>query len=606
MRIKFLFLCKYYLFWMLLSVAAKVLFLIYEPGGSLRFGDYCLIFWKGIRLDLSLGGYILMLASLLMAGSVFLRERILKPLLAVVTCLLLTAFWSIVVVDLELFRNWGYHLDASPLLYLRTPGEALASVSNTLIWSFLLLFLLLLAGSFCLYLRWIARPFRYQTGGWVQIPVFLLLGGSMILPVRGGFNVAPMNASFVWFHKTSLFANQAAVNPVWNFMYEALHYKRLSRTYHYLPAEEAAQRMRELYRPEGNTTLLLKNNRPNIVVLLLESFTADAVEALGGEPGVTPHLSQLAGEGVLFSRVYASGNRSDRGLASVISAYPAHPGFSLLDYPAKMAERPRFSKDLEAAGYHTCFYYAGDINFGGFRPYITLSFQQMVTETDFSGEAKQHTFKWGVHDEYLLEKLYRDIASAPQPFLYMAFTMSSHEPFEVPGEKPDKNAKEPEKFKNAIRYTDRCIGDFVRKCKASGMWENTLLVLIADHGTIKIKQRKPYEPEAFRIPVIFAGGALKQGGITVPAIGSQTDLVATLFGQLQVDHSAYKYSKNLLADGIFPFAFYAYSGMAGLVTEAGITVLNLQNDQIITGDDLPENATSLRAYLQTLDQDLNR
>ncbi len=340
--------------------------------------------------------------------------------------------------------------------------------------------------------------------------------------------------------------------------------------------------------------------------MLLESFTADAVEALGGELGVTPHLSQLVGEGVLFSRIYAGGNRSDRGLASVISAYPAHPGFSLLDYPNKMAERPRFSKDLEAIGYHTCFYYAGDINFGGFRPYITLSFQQMVTEADFSGEAKRHTFKWGVHDEYLLEKLYQDLCSAPQPFMYMAFTMSSHEPFEVPGEKPDKNAGEPEKFKNAIRYTDRCIGEFVRKCKEFGMWDNTLLVLIADHGTIKIRQRKPYEPEAFHIPMIFAGGALKQHGVVVPTIGSQTDLVATLFGQLQLDHSSYKYSKNLLADSIFPFAFYAYSGTAGLVTEEGNTVLNLQNDQIIAGDGLPENAAYLRAYMQTLDQDVNR
>lgn len=87
---------------------------------------------------------------------------------------------------------------------------------------------------------------------------------------------------------------------------------------------------------------------------------------------------------------------------------------------------------MEQEGYATRYYYAGDINFGGFRSYVTMSFQDMVTEDDFSGEAIKTRFKWGVHDQYMYARLAEDLKKAPHPFLYMAFNLDSHEPFEVP------------------------------------------------------------------------------------------------------------------------------------------------------------------------------
>lgn len=607
MKQKLYFLLRSYLYWMILSMIAKIIFIIYQGMGAnpLSVYDYGRIFYHGLRIDLSLGGYITMLYSIILAATPWLEKNIARRILTILTSLLAFTFWTVVVVDLELFKSWGYHIDATPLLYLKTPKEAMASTSNSQIAILTIGMLILTALSVYTFMRYIARPFNYKKGQYWQPLVFLLIGGAMIIPIRGGFNVAPMNSSFVFFHKTSMFANQAAINPVWNFMYEVMHIKKIKNTYNFMPQNEAQQIVDTLNHTNGNYPRLLKNSRPNIVVLLLESFTVNAIEVLGGKPGVTPELNKLAKEGILFTNIYATGNRSDRGLVGVISAYPSHPNLAMIKYPNKTSARPRFPKDLEENGYNTRFYYAGDINFGSFRSYITMSFQDMVTEQDFSGKAKENSFKWGVHDEYMFERLYDDLSKAQQPFMYMAFNMSSHEPFDVPMQTKIQGESSEAKFMNAIYYTDSCIGNLIRKYKQSGMWENTLFVLIADHGTRHIGNLDSQTPRAYQIPMIFTGGALNVRDTVVETIGSQTDMVATLFDQLGIDHSGYKYSRNLLADDVIPFAFYSYSGMAGVISQDGRSLFDMNGRHFIQGDSLYNNTQRFKAYLQVLDNDIN-
>lgn len=608
MKAKLLFLLKYYIYWILLSVVAKVIFLFYQwqDTATLSGGDIWHILFGGLQLDASLGGYIMMLSALVMACSAFLSQRIIRIVFSVITLLCLVFFSVVVTVDLELFKNWGYHIDTTPLMYLKTPKEAMASTPVWLTICLVLFMIAFIVGAWWIFRRWIRPTLVYSGHGYWGIPVFLIIGGAMLIPVRGGFNVAPLNSSFVFFHPRNMYANQAAINPVWNFVYELMHMKKLERQYTFMPAEQARQIVSDAEQVAGDFPQILNTKRPNIVFLLLESFTANAIEVLGGVPDVTPTLNALAKEGVLFSEIYATGARSDRGMVAAISGLPSNPSIALIKYPNKLMDYPRFPKELEEAGYATRYYYAGDINFGSFRSYVTMSFQSMVTEDDFSGEAIENRFKWGVHDQYMFDRLYEDIAKAPQPFMYMAFNMSSHEPFEVPGEVAFPGNDIEHMFMNAIHYSDRCIGDFVRKCKESGIWDNTLFILMADHGTRHIKHVDPNMPEAYHIPLILAGGALNVQDTVVNTIGSQTDMIATVLAQLGLDHSGYKYSRNLLANPVTPFAFYSYPNAAAVVSGEGVSIMNLQSLQFITGDTLTENKELLKAYLQEVTTELGK
>lgn len=607
MKSKLLFLLKYYFFWIFFSLIAKVIFLFYQGNEAsvLTMEDYGQIFFRGIRLDLSLGGYIMMLSCLIMAFTPFVKEGIIRRVFSVVTLVLLIVFSVTITVDLELFKSWGYHLDATPLAYLKNPAQAVAS---TPVWVMIGLFLLatvLVIAGWVLYRWFVLRPFHYKGRAWWQIPVFLIIGGAMIIPVRGGFNVAPMNSSFVYFHPTSMFANQAAVNPVWNFIYELMHIDKFENNYDFMSAEKAEEIVGDLVKTDSVYPHLLKNQRPNIVFLLLEGFTANAIEVLGGVPGVTPNLNALAKEGVLFSNIYATAARSDRGMLAAISAFPSHPDIAMIRYPNKTNAYPRFPKDLEKEGYSTRYYYAGDINFGGFRSYVTMSFQDMVTENDFSGEAVETRFKWGIHDQYMYDRLFEDLKNAPQPFMYMAFNLDSHEPFEVPVSHI-KGEDTEHKYLNAVWYADSCIGELTRKCKESGIWDNTLFVLMADHGTRYVGDLSVVDPAMYRIPLILTGGALQVKDSVISVIGSQTDMVATLFAQLGLRHDQYKYSKNLLAEDVKPFAFYSYSGAAGVVSEYGTSIYDLKSRQYIRTDSLNHNDELLKAWLQSIHTDVTR
>ncbi|MDR0766491.1 MAG: sulfatase-like hydrolase/transferase [Odoribacteraceae bacterium] len=596
MKYKLIYWVKCYLFWIAFAWIARAIFSCYQWQETLGLTgeEIFMLFWRGARVDLSFGAYVMMVVSLVLSAGAFFPSRGTRRVLDVLMALLLLAAGGIVTGDLEVYGNWGYHVDATLLLYVKTPGAMLASVSGARVVGLLLLWMALSTGCFLLYRLAVAPSLgRARRARWHAVP-FLLLAGALVLPARGGLNVAPMNASFVFFHPTNMHANQAALNPAWNFLYELLHVGDLKDNFHFMPGEEAGRLVDSLYREEGEFRRVLSERRPNVVVLLLETFTSNAWE-------VMPNVRAVAREGILFSNVYATGNRSDRGLTGVISGFPSYPAASLLKYPGRMHARPRFPLDMEREGYRTAFYYAGDLNFAGFRSYVTMTFQRVVTERDFSGEAVRNAFKWGVHDEYMLDRLHDDLSRAVAPSLHVAFTMSSHEPFEVPGETVVPGDGRGERLMNAIAYTDRCLGRFFRRCKESGTWDNTLFVLVADHGTRHVGNLAPHAPAAYKIPLVFTGGVVTERGSVVTTIGSQTDVAATLLAQLDMDYSRYRYSKNLLNPRVLPFAYYAYSRAAALIDGRGACILDLKGGENLGDNDDPRVRVTLEAYLQVIE-----
>ncbi|HPD96556.1 MAG TPA: LTA synthase family protein, partial [Tenuifilaceae bacterium] len=176
MKARLNFLIRYFLFWITYFLIFRLVFLIYQFHflSGITFHDYLLIFIRGMWMDASLAGYALLLSSILIAVLFWSSSKIHKIVFRTVTLVLLTIFSIVTLSDLELYRNWGYRIDATPLLYLKTPKEAMASVPT---WQ-IIVFIALLAGVvyllFMAYRKLVERAFNgLEKGKWWYVPVYV-------------------------------------------------------------------------------------------------------------------------------------------------------------------------------------------------------------------------------------------------------------------------------------------------------------------------------------------------------------------------------------------------------------------------------------------------
>jgi phosphoglycerol transferase MdoB-like AlkP superfamily enzyme len=602
MRDRIYFLLKYYGYWLLVFLLAKFAFVLYQHNMTegLSVSDYFGIIYHGLVMDFSLGGYIMLLVSLVLALSFNFKGEVLKTPLRWLNRLLLLVIGFVIVGDLELYRNWGFHLDTTPLLYLETPKEAIASVPFGLLIG-LLISIVFFVGVFdFLYRKFIEKSLiKITRRHLIYLPVFLFIGGLMIIPIRGGLSLSPLNTGTVYFHENQ-FVNHAAVNPVWNFLYSLKRLKEFDKNYDCMPEKKAKEILKSLYKEEGGTRKVLKTDRPNIVFILLESFSAKMVEPLGGKKGVTPNLNRYCKEGLFFEHTYAPGNRSDKGIVSIISGYPPNPGSSMLKYPQKAERLPNFGRDIRKLGYSTAYYYGGDVNFANMRSYFKMGeFERIVSDEEFDSET--YNSKWGVHDHIMFERFYNDLLKEKKPFFNMMFTLSSHEPFDVPMKPVFEGESDGIKYMNSVYYTDKCLGDFIEKCKKSELWDNTLFILCADHGVRLPDNDMVSEPKCFKIPMVWLGGALKDSPEVISTYMSQTDIVRTLLCQLDADNHDYIFSKNVFAEKVNSFSFYTYNDGVGFLNDTLKTVYDNTSKRYL----LKEGADNMygRAYLQILYND---
>ena len=236
------------------------------------------------------------------------------------------------------------------------------------------------------------------------------------------------------------------------------------------------------------------------------------------------------------------------------------------------------------------------LNFGVKKQFlepIISNFDEIITQFDFPKE--YYGAKWGVHDEYILERFFNDIEKEANPFFNTLFTLSSHEPFDVPETIIEgKGAKS--KILNSCAYTDKHLGIFMEKLKASSVWKNTIVIITADHGSRFVYSHKETDKQRYHIPMIWTGGAINKTG-TISKYGSQTDIIATLLHQLEQPAEEFIFSKNLLSSGVEGFSYYTYKGGCGYIDNDCYQVYdnNAQDFLINEGDN---NEINGRIYLQ--------
>ena len=609
----------YFLGWLGFFELGRAAFLAYfaHRAAALPLPTLLGTFGYGLRLDASIAAYLTLVPTLLFILSGPWGPRFpLGRVVAGYTALVAPLVALLLTLDVGLYQVWGYRLDDTILQYLDSPREMLATAGSAPIGLLLLLLAALLVAGWGLYRALLVPlpPLQPGQGRWRAVVAGALYGALLVLPLRGGWQQIPVNQSDVYF-STIPFANHAAVNALWNFG-DALQRQSTDAfpLPHFLPDTTARRLVAAVLPPKienqkPKTENLLSEPRPNVLFIILESYTAKLVGCVGGEPGITPNLDSLAGTGVLFSNIYAAGDRSQKGLVALLSGYPNQPTTSIIKYPNKTEHLPHLCRSLRAAGYSSAYYYGGELAFANMQSYLrTAGYERLIGRADFA--ARDQNSKWGAHDQVLFDRLLTDLRPQPTPFFVTAFTLSSHEPFEIPIPSKYPGTDETSLFRNSVWYTDWALGRFLRAARQQPWWAHTLVVLCADHGHPLPGNSATEAPEKFHIPLVLAGGALRPEarGRVVPLIGSQTDVATTLLRQLGLPTAPYRWGRDLLAPTTVPFAYYCFENGFGTVTPAGaVTLDNVSNREISRSPGVPDSQLRLgQAYEQESLLDFSR
>ncbi len=601
----------YSLFWLILFFAARLFFFLshFKETSGNTFSSVAGAFWHGLQLDISATGYILVIPMLVLITGVFFNGDWIRIFIKFYSYLIIFICSLIIVSDSLLYKYWGFRMDHTVLFYLRTPKEAIASVTTVQIIGVVLIISLLFLTFFQLYNKFVDKLFRDFEKIRLRIPatLFLLfLLASLLIPIRGGFGIAPINAGTVYFSK-NIFINHAAVNVIWNVGNSAFNRKPITNPYSFRDLKEAVEVRDSLTAKSTPPMQVLNSQRPDIMIVVLESFGNSLIGPLGGDSLTTPNLNRYCREGVLFTNFYASGNRTDKAMPAILNGYPAQPTESIMKEPGKTQSLPGIVRILNESGYNTSFWYGGEINFANFNSFIINNgFDQVITMDDF--DPGSYNSKWGVHDHIFFNTLSDSMKSIRKPFFNVVLTLSSHEPFDVPMEPVFAGNDDYTRFRNSVYYTDKALGAFIEQAKKTEWWNNALVIITADHCRRNSEEVHVYSEDIFRIPMLWIGGAVSSKGLEIRKTGSQVDIPLTLLHQLGIEGD-FPFAKDLLSDQSGSFAFYAFNdGFAFITDSSGYIYDNVLGNPVFKAGADPERAGDLgKAYLQVLYDDfLNR
>ena len=594
-----------------ISVILKPVFMLYNHSAfkDCNFSDYVAVIWHGLPMDMSVAGYFTIIPALLAFISIWLHPALIRCLHK--TYLLIASLVLSVVhcTDAVLYDYWRFRIDSTPFFYFfSSPKDALASVP---VWWVVLGVFILLLLTFLIFiilsksLGSLPESIGIAKDRLITTGIMVVVLGLLFIPIRGSLGTSTMNLGRVYYSDNQKL-NHAAINPCFSLLSSMVNDENTKDQYRFMTAAQANKlfsQIKDKTKQGGSDAVykLLNTNRPNIVMVVLESFSTHIMKSMGGTPNVAVNMDKWANEGVLFTNFYANSFRTDRGLAAILAGYPAQPTMSIMKYPSKTGSLPMFPQKLKKVGYQLKYYYGGDADFTNMRSFVTTAgFEDLVSDADFP--IKLRLSKWGVPDQYVFDRALADIKNqtADATHLSVIQTSSSHEPYDVPYKRLNN------KILNAFAYTDNCLGKFVAALKKLPSWKNTLVVLVPDHQGCYPENMDNYTPERYHIPLLLLGGALKAKG-PIATFGSQADIAATLLSQLGLSYSEFTFSKDMLNPNVPHFAFSTVPNAFMMKTNDNTVFYDCETNKVLldNGKTPRKNLPYAKAYLQKLYDDIS-
>lgn len=387
----------------------------------------------------------------------------------------------------------------------------------------------------------LSQPYPPLFTGPVWLAPFISLLSAILLfgLIRGTLRHRPINPSTVAFCGDAL-VNTLALNSLYSVLYAIYSMKNersAAQAYGTLESDTLLKIIRQQagLDPLPSDPLLptlheqIPAVRPaspkNIVLIVEESLGAQYVGHLGGS-GLTPYLDQIASDGWSFTRAYATGTRSVRGLEAVSAGFPPTLSDAAVRLPDAQTRFFTLAQLLNTQGYVSRFIYGGESHFDNMKSFfLGNGFTELHDQPTFKNPT--FTGTWGVSDEDMFQRLHELLAAQDAhspPSLTLAFTVSNHSPWEYPAGRIAAQGN-PASVENTVRYADWALGQFFDQAKQSHYWDNTLFLIVADHDArVGGKDRIPVRH--FHIPAVIVGG-----GVPIrrdDRIMSQIDLPVTL------------------------------------------------------------------------------
>jgi phosphoglycerol transferase MdoB-like AlkP superfamily enzyme len=608
-------LLKLTVFWILLFDIGRLIFLLHnrDKFQNTGFSEWAAPFFYSFRLDLATSAMLCILPFLLITYHHIFPRVIAHKMFRILVLIQTLLIVLISSGEINAYPEWNHKLTTRVFTHLLNPDEVVRTADYGMtIWFFVytLVHFTIALGL----MRYVApKNFgeeenvpvraRVRTGA-----VYFLSGLPLLLICsRGGLQPIPITIDSAYCSKNYA-VNDLSVNSVYFFSKSLLLYNRSTSGAEFprIKEKQAKQELGDLYAyPIEHEQKIFSIQRPNLVFLILESWTANAVGSISGEKGATPNFDRLSQDGLLFTRIYATGGTSEIGNSSIFSGYPALPEISVSMQPDKHRKIPSLNQDLKRWGYTSRYIFSGDLKYGNIGGYfIDHGFDKVEDENDFPGGLKRG--KLNYYDEDLYSQLLKRIREVKPPFLYGAFTGSTHSPYDHPkGKTPVWKGSEKD-FMTSLYYADECLMNFMKKAQKEKWYKNTVFILVADHGHASPSLQNPNLGGYFHVPLLIFGEPLKMEyrGKRIDKLGSQADIVRTLLYQMDGEVSKYKWSKDLLNPKAPEFALHTIHRGFGWITPEGNFSYNMDTklfpDNTFDKKQLKKERNRCHAYMSLI------
>lgn len=546
-------LIKYYFLLVLVFFVGRIaLFFSYYSHFSNDESNIYLSFLYGLKMDTIVASIILVVPTVLLT----LFPKVLDKLVDTFLKYYFLVFTSLAIfIEIATFPFMAQY-DSRPnylfVEYLEYPKEVFSMILADYKIALLFAFLLIAIFSF-IFLKNYKNSFIniFQTSYIKRVVLFIPLLLILFLGIRSSFGHRPANISDAMYSSNRIL-NEVTKNSIYSIgyaFYSSFKHsnKDIQKRYGKMSTKEALQRVEKRLdiKPEDLKYVLNreeKTNFPNqkqknIVIFIQESMGYQFVEAVGGEKGITPNFNSLAKEGILFKQLYSNGTRSVRGIAGLTAGNFSIPGKGVVKRNKSQRDFSTIASLLKPLGYYSSFIYGGESRFDDMKSwFLGNGFDEIIDQEKFVNPEFVGT--WGVSDGDVVKRAneeYKKLYNDNQKFVSVIFSTSNHTPFDFPDGKIDLIKGEKKKsVKNAVKYADYAIGQFIEMAKKEPYYKDTVFLIAADHN-VRVYGDDIVPVDMFQIPGLILGKDIKP--LEYERLASQPDVLATVLDVAGIDSS---------------------------------------------------------------------